>query len=337
MDSTLLEDAVRDFLEQKRIAVAGVSRSKDQAANAIYKKLRASGYRVFAVNPKTESVEGDACYPSLSAIPAGVDGVVIATHPDAAPDVVRECTELGIGRVWMHRSFGRGSVSSEAVALCREHDIRVIPGACPMMYCAPVDGGHRCMRWLLGVFGGLTKAAAALLLLGSTGLLFGACRQAAPEVPAEDLARAQAELLPFKEQMLDALTTSLEAGPANAISVCRERAPEIAAALSVDGVEMGRTSHRLRNPKNAPPPWAEPLLAAYLEDPAREGPMAVYIDESTIGYVEPIRAVSFCLSCHGPAVEPELLEEIRSLYPEDRATEFRTGDLRGLFWLTMPS
>jgi hypothetical protein len=55
----------------------------------------------------------------------------------------------------MHRSFGTGSVSEEAVNLCREKGIEVIPGACPMMFCEPVDFGHRCMRWLLKVTGGL--------------------------------------------------------------------------------------------------------------------------------------------------------------------------------------
>ena len=159
MEKMNLEEAVRDFLAQKRIAVAGVSRSKTEAANAIFRKLRDGGHEVFAVNPNAESVEGGACYPRLAEIAGGVDAVVIATHPKVAAAVVGECAELGIGRVWMHRSFGRGSVSEEAVALCEEKGIRVIPGGCPMMYCAPVDVGHKCIRWLLGVTGRLPKPA----------------------------------------------------------------------------------------------------------------------------------------------------------------------------------
>ena len=159
MKTTQLDEAVREFLACKRVAVAGVSRSKDEAANFIYRKLRESGYNVCAVNPRAESVEGDLCYPSLAAIPRGVEAVVIATHPDVAASIVRECAELGIRHVWMHRSFGRGSVSQEAVELCREHGIRVIPGGCPMMFLSPVDVGHRCMRWLLRWTGGLPKAA----------------------------------------------------------------------------------------------------------------------------------------------------------------------------------
>ena len=103
-----------------------------------------------------------------------------------------------------------------------------------------------------------------------------------------------------------------------------------------DGVEMGRTSHLLRNPANAPQPWVEPLLAAYVADPELSEPRAVRLGDSRFGYVEPIRTINLCINCHGPAVEEELLAEIRSLYPEDQATGFKVGDLRGLFWVTMP-
>lgn len=154
-----MQELIADFLAQKRIAVAGVSRHGDQPANLNYRKLRALGYEVFAVNPRTDRVEGDVCYPRLVAIPAEMDAVLIATPPEAALDLVRECIALGIDRVWMHRSFGPGSVSDEAIALCREHDIRVIAGGCPMMFCAPVDVAHRCMKWFLRLSGGLSKAA----------------------------------------------------------------------------------------------------------------------------------------------------------------------------------
>jgi predicted CoA-binding protein len=150
---TSLEDAVSDFLSQSRVAVAGVSRASDIPANTIYRKFRDNGYEVFAVNPKAQEVEGDACYPNLGSVPGALDGVVVATPPSAAEGLVRECLDLGIPRVWMHRSFGAGSVSDEAVQLCREQGIAVIPGACPMMYLEPVDIGHKCFRWFLGVTG----------------------------------------------------------------------------------------------------------------------------------------------------------------------------------------
>jgi uncharacterized protein len=155
-----LMECVQDFLSQKRIAVAGVSRTELSApANLIYRKLRDAGYQVYAVNPSAESVEGAASYPNLKSLPEKVDAVVLATPPEAAEALARECVELGIGRVWMHRSFGQGSVSSSAAELCRANGIAVIAGACPMMYCPPVDFGHKCMRWVLRVTGGLPKVA----------------------------------------------------------------------------------------------------------------------------------------------------------------------------------
>jgi predicted CoA-binding protein len=148
-------DAVDDFLAQRRIAVAGVSAKQPGVANGIYKKLRAAGYEVFAVNPSADEVEGDRCYPNLTSIPDGVDGVVIGTRPDTAETIVRQCAELGIRRVWMHRLVGRGSVSDAAARFCREQGIAVIAGACPMMYVPPVDIGHRCFRWMLAATGRL--------------------------------------------------------------------------------------------------------------------------------------------------------------------------------------
>jgi hypothetical protein len=148
-----LKEAAQEFLAQKRIAVAGVSRQGDTAANGIYKKLRSAGYEVFPVNPNATEIEGDKCYPTLAAIPGGVEGVVIATHPGVAAQLVRECSALGIKRLWMHRSFGQGSVDDEAVRLCRELGLSVIPGSCPMMFCEPVDVAHKCLRWFLQVSG----------------------------------------------------------------------------------------------------------------------------------------------------------------------------------------
>ncbi|MDO8616774.1 MAG: CoA-binding protein [Dehalococcoidia bacterium] len=152
-----LREAVDDFLAQKRIAVAGVSRSPSEAANLIYKTLRQRDYEVFAVNPNAGEVEGDRCYPDLKSIPGGVGAVVIATAPAVAESVARECAEQGVSRVWMHRSFGQGSVSAEAGEVCRAAGITGIAGGCPMMFLPGADLGHRCMRWVLGLTGRLPK------------------------------------------------------------------------------------------------------------------------------------------------------------------------------------
>ena len=138
-----------EFLAQERIAVAGVSRTKKDAANTIYCKLRDTGHQVFAINPNADSVEGDICYASLQAIRGGVDGVVIVTRPELTEQVVHECVEAGVPRVWMHNNtFLPSSVSDTAVQVCRDNNITVIDGGCPMMF---LDFGHKCMRWMLSI------------------------------------------------------------------------------------------------------------------------------------------------------------------------------------------
>lgn len=146
-------DAAQAFLAQRRIAVAGVSRTREDAANLIYKQLRSEGYEVFPVNPQAETVEGDVSYPRVQAIPGGVDGVIIVTRPEITEEIVRDCLEAGVSRVWMHdNTFAAGSVSAEATAFCHDNDIEVIAGGCPMMF---FDFGHKCMRWMLAVMGRL--------------------------------------------------------------------------------------------------------------------------------------------------------------------------------------
>lgn len=148
-----LPASVSDFLAGKRFAVTGVSRDPKQAANAVFRKLVKRGYEVFAVNPNAAEVEGAMALPDIRSLPDPIDGVVIASHPRTALDIVRQCAEKKIGRVWFHRSFGEGSVSEEAVAEGRKLGLTCIVGGCPLMYCAPVDGGHQCMRWILGFSG----------------------------------------------------------------------------------------------------------------------------------------------------------------------------------------
>jgi predicted CoA-binding protein len=111
--------------------------------------LRDSGYEVFPLNPHVTTIAGATCYPDVGAIPGDLDGVVIATAPAVSAQIVRQCGDRGIRRVWFHRSFGGGSVSEDAVHECEARGIACIVGGCPLMFCEPVDVGHRCMRWWL--------------------------------------------------------------------------------------------------------------------------------------------------------------------------------------------
>jgi len=149
--------AVARFLEGRRFAVVGVSRTAG-VGNSILRKLRASGYEAIPVNPHAGELEGVRCYPSLEAIPGTIDGVVFAGPPRAALACARQCDVQGIPRIWFHRAFGDGSVADAAVEECRRLGVEAIVGGCPMMWCEPVDVAHRCMRWWLGRKGRLPAA-----------------------------------------------------------------------------------------------------------------------------------------------------------------------------------
>lgn len=153
-----VKEAAEEFLTHKRIAVTGVSRHPgNHGGNVVYQRLRDRGYEVFAVNPNADLVEGDPCYHDLKSIPGGVEAVVIATRPDRDEATMAECAELGIDRVWMHRSFGKGSVSEEAARWGREHGITVIDGGCPLMFGETSDPGHRMMRGVCKLTGAVPR------------------------------------------------------------------------------------------------------------------------------------------------------------------------------------
>lgn len=155
-----VKEAATEFLASKRIAVTGVSRHpKGHGSNAVYQRLRARGYEVFAVNPNADKVEGDACYHDLAAIPGGVDAVVIGTRPETAEATMHECADLGIKHVWMHRSLGKGSVSAAATAYGRKQGITVIDGGCPLMYDPAADPMHKAVRFVCTLTGGVPRHA----------------------------------------------------------------------------------------------------------------------------------------------------------------------------------
>lgn len=154
-----MKELTTDFLAQKNIAVAGVSRNEKRAANFIYKKLRGLAYNVAAVNPNATTVEGDTCYPDLTSIPVKPGAVVIVTKPSITESIVKECAVLGISKVWIHNGIDSkaASVSPAAIEFCKKNGITVIPFGCPMMYCRNADLGHRFMCWLHKLNGKIPK------------------------------------------------------------------------------------------------------------------------------------------------------------------------------------
>ena len=155
-----IEPLVKDFLAQKKIAVVGVSDKRETGCNAGYNRLKAAGYTVSAVNPRLTTFDGGPCYPDLKSIPEKPDAVFILANPKVTEQIVQQCVDLGIKHVWMHCMMGTKpglaanmtSVSQDAVRMCHENGISVIPGACPNQFLKP-DFGHAMMRVIFGVIG----------------------------------------------------------------------------------------------------------------------------------------------------------------------------------------
>ncbi len=149
-----IKDAAAEFLALRRIAVTGVSaHPKGHGSNVVYQRLRERGYDVFAVNPNAGTVEGDRAYASLKDIPGGVEGVVIATAAERAPDAMREIIELGVATSGCIGPSAREASRTKRPSWAARHGITVIDGGCPLMFGEPSDGGHRLMCRLLTLTG----------------------------------------------------------------------------------------------------------------------------------------------------------------------------------------
>lgn len=155
-----IDELVKDFLGQKKIAVVGISDQRDTGCNLAYRTFKKKGYQVFAVNPRLSTFEGDPCYPDLKSVPAKPGAVFILANPKVTEQVVQQCIDLGIKHVWMHCALGTKpglgegmtSVSQPAVELCKANGIAVIPGSCPNQF-LPSDPGHAMMRGMFRLFG----------------------------------------------------------------------------------------------------------------------------------------------------------------------------------------
>lgn len=129
---------IGDFLSQKRLAVVGVSRSPKDFTRALFRELRQRGYDAVPVNPNTAEVDGVQCFPHVQDVSPPVEGALLLTKPPVTDQVVQECADAGIRRIWIYRGAGAGTVSS-----CQANAIRVIAGECPFMFLPDAAWLHR--------------------------------------------------------------------------------------------------------------------------------------------------------------------------------------------------
>jgi predicted CoA-binding protein len=146
-DRTVTIEAADTFLEGRRIAVIGASDEKGNMGGAILRELWLHGHDVVPVHPTSRLVCGHRCYPTIGEVHGAVDGAIVVVPAEAAVDVVRQCIAAGVPAVWLFKGIGgEGAVSDEAIALCEEAGVAVVPGACPLMFIRPVGAVHRIHR-----------------------------------------------------------------------------------------------------------------------------------------------------------------------------------------------
>ncbi len=178
-----------------------------------------------------------------------------------------------------------------------------------------------------------------LVLVGFVIVAVGySAEQAALRAEAvEARAASQTFAKTLKGQLMAAMKAE---GPVGAISVCQQIAPAIAAQYSTDGLHIGRTALKLRNPANAPDAWERETLLGFqaaMEKgvaPAELERFAFFPNKNggkTFRYMKAIPVGQPCLACHGSNLAPAVQNALDEHYPEDQATGFALGDLRGAF------
>jgi len=128
------------------------------------------------------------------------------------------------------------------------------------------------------------------------------------------------------------------AGPAMALASCHIAGTAVALRLSHRGIDAGRTSARLRDPGNAPRPWAAAIVARYADQTSATVDGFVVDLGDRVGVLRPVREQAMCAACHGPvaSLRSDVRARLAERYPADRATGFREGDLHGWFWVELP-
>ncbi|MBA4375077.1 MAG: CoA-binding protein [Anaerolinea sp.] len=142
-----------NFLSLKTLAVVGVSRNKDKFGNAIFRKMKAKGYKILAVNPRLDLVEGDRCYAGLGALPEKPESVILAVSPSQTIAVIEEAARLGSTYVWMQQ----GANSPEGEARCKELGLNFVSGECIFMFAEPMESFHKIHRFFNRLFGKMPK------------------------------------------------------------------------------------------------------------------------------------------------------------------------------------
>jgi len=146
-----MKKIIQSFLDDGKVAIAGASNNRDNFGKSIMKELQKLGYEVYPVNPKCNEIGGTPCVPTVRELPAEVNNLILAVPAGITDQIIDQCIDSPIQRVWMLKAAGKGSYSEKAHQICRENQIEVVYGFCPMMFFG--SGMHKMHLWLRKSFG----------------------------------------------------------------------------------------------------------------------------------------------------------------------------------------
>lgn len=150
-----MKKTIQAFLDQKKVAIAGASNNKDNFGRSLMTELAKKEYDLYAVNPNCDEIEGKPCVPSVRELPPEVENLILAVPAHITEEIVEQCVNSSIKRVWMIKGVGKGSYSEKAFNICKDNGIEVVYGFCPLMFIG--EGVHGFHFWLRKTFGKLPK------------------------------------------------------------------------------------------------------------------------------------------------------------------------------------
>jgi predicted CoA-binding protein len=147
------QKSIQDFIEQKKLAVVGVSRDARQFSYQAYSLLKIHGYKVYPINPNTDKIGEDTCYPNVKSLPEQMKGALVMLPPEKTMQVLPEIVKAGIKHVWLQQQ----TEAPQAIQFCTDHGINVVYSQCIMMFIEPLSFPHCLHRWGKKVIGNLPK------------------------------------------------------------------------------------------------------------------------------------------------------------------------------------
>ncbi|MGX7743330.1 Tll0287-like domain-containing protein [Rhodopseudomonas parapalustris] len=188
-----------------------------------------------------------------------------------------------------------------------------------------------------------TRAFIAFIVVAAAAFAALAARDRAVDQAALQ-AEARSVIKDYSGALLGVLKSTMESsGPVEAIGFCNREAPTIAATASQrSGWTVARTSLKPRNPSAAPDDLERRVMTEFVAQIATGTPAASLhhaeiVDqngEKVFRYIQAIPTAELCLTCHGRALRPDVAAKIQALYPDDQATGFAPGQMRGAFTLS---